>query len=541
MSKQAGTATAVPHEVGAPMSHRQILEALSGILLGLFVAILSSTIVSNALPTILADLHGGESAYTWVVTSTLLAMTASMPIWGKLADLTSKKVLIQSALVIYIFGSVIAGLAQNTTMLIGARAIQGLGAGGLSALGQIILAAMVSPRQRGRYSGYFGAVFALATVGGPLIGGTIVDTSWLGWRWCFYVGVPIAVIAILVLQKTLNLPVVKRHVKVDYLGAFLIAATVSLLLIWVSLAGHNYAWMSWQTAAMLGGTVLLGAAAIVTETRAAEPVIPLHLFSYRTVTLATLASVFAGVAMYSGTTFLSQYFQLSRGASPTKSGLMTMPMVLGLFVSSMVSGQLISRFGKWKRFLVIGTGLLAIGIGLMGTLRVDTNYWLHAVFMLLTGLGLGMTMQNLVLAVQNTVPVGELGAGSSVVSFFRTMGGAIGVSAFGAVLANKVSGYLTDNLAAAHVDPTSAAALQGGGIPNLHTLPAQVVPLVKDAYGHAIGDIFLYAAPFALVGFVVVWFIKEVALRTQSGNERAETKAADGAAGTDDADLVTTR
>ena len=230
------------------MTHRQIMEALSGLLLGMFVAILSSTIVSNALPEIISDLGGGQSAYTWVVTASLLAMTATTPLWGKLADLFSKKLLVQIALIIYVAGSVVAGLSQSTGMLIACRVVQGIGVGGLSALAQIVMAAMISPRERGRYSGYLGATFAVATVGGPLLGGVITDTSWLGWRWCFYVGVPFAVIALIVLQKTLKLPVVKREgVKVDWAGAFFISAAVSLLLLWVTFAGDKYDWISWQT------------------------------------------------------------------------------------------------------------------------------------------------------------------------------------------------------------------------------------------------------------------------------------------------------
>src|SRR4051794_36494169 len=315
---------------GTPvMSHRQILEALSGLLLGMFVTILASTVVSNALPRIISDLHAGESAYTWVVTSTLLALTVSTPIWGKLADLTSKKLLIQLALTIFVLGSALAGLAQNAGMLIAFRAVQGIGAGGLTALVQVILAAMISPRERGRYMGYLGAVFAVGTVMGPLIGGLIVDTSWLGWRWCFYVGVPFAVVALVLLQRTLHLPVVKRRVRIDYLGATLVAAAVSLLLIWVSLAGHQFAWNSVQTYVMVPGAVLLGLLFLLVEQRAAEPIIPLRLFRDRTVTLSTVASLFVGIGLFGGTVFLSQYFQISRGESPTMSGLMSLPLVLG--------------------------------------------------------------------------------------------------------------------------------------------------------------------------------------------------------------------
>src|SRR3954451_5001557 len=307
----------------APMTHRQIMEALSGLLLGMFVAILSSTIVTNALPKIIGDLGGGQSAYTWVVTAALLSMTAATPLWGKLSDLFSKKALVQIALVIYVLGSAAAGLSQNPGMLIACRVVQGIGVGGLSALAQIVMAAMISPRERGRYSGYLGATFALATVGGPLLGGVITDTSWLGWRWCFYVGVPFAVIALIVLQKTLKLPVVKRDVKVDWGGALFISAAVSLLLIWVTFAGDKYDWLSWQTYAMVGGSIVLGLFFVLIESKASEPIIPLRLFRNKTITLASLASLFVGIAMFVGTVFFSQYFQLARGKTPTMSGLMT--------------------------------------------------------------------------------------------------------------------------------------------------------------------------------------------------------------------------
>ncbi|KJY18938.1 MFS transporter, partial [Streptomyces katrae] len=298
---------------GAPMTHSQIMKALSGLMLGMFVAILSSTIVSNALPQIISDLGGTQSSYTWVVTAALLSMTAATPLWGKLSDLFSKKLLVQISLVVYVLGSVVAGLSQNTGMLIACRVVQGIGVGGLSALAQIVMAAMISPRERGRYSGYLGAVFAVATVGGPLLGGVITDTSWLGWRWCFYVGVPFAVIALIVLQRTLHLPVVRRDVKVDWLGAFLISGAVSLLLIWVTQAGDSYDWISWTTLAMTGGAVALGLLFLLVESRASDPIIPLRLFRNKTISLASAASLFVGVAMFSGTVFFSQYFQLARG------------------------------------------------------------------------------------------------------------------------------------------------------------------------------------------------------------------------------------
>ncbi|MFJ8586175.1 MFS transporter [Streptomyces sp. NPDC093595] len=500
---------------GAPMTHRQIMEALSGLLLGMFVAILSSTIVSNALPEIITDLGGGQSAYTWVVTAALLSMTATTPLWGKLADLFSKKLLVQLALVIYVAGSVVAGLSQNTGMLIACRVVQGIGVGGLTALAQIIMAAMISPRERGRYSGYLGATFAVATVGGPLLGGVITDTDWLGWRWCFYVGVPFAIIALVVLQKTLKLPVVKRQVKVDWAGALLISAAVSLLLIWVTFAGDKYDWLSWQTSVMVGGAVVLGALFLLVESKASEPIIPLRLFRNRTITLASLASLFVGVAMFAGTVFFSQYFQLARDKSPTMSGVMTIPMIAGLFVSSTVSGFVITKTGRWKAWLVSGGVLVTGGLGLLGTIRYDTAYWHIGVYMAVLGLGLGMMMQNLVLCTQNQVAPADLGSASSVVTFFRSLGGAIGVSALGAVMANRVTHYVQDGLT--ELGPKGAAlghgGTGGGGIPDLDALPAPIRTVMESAYGHGVADVFLYSAPFALVAFLVTLFIKEVALK----------------------------
>ncbi|WP_204358505.1 MFS transporter [Streptosporangium sp. 'caverna'] len=510
--------TAVPAEAreaapdsAAPMTHRQILEALSGLLLGLFVAILSSTVVSNALPTIISDLHAGETTYTWVITSTLLATTVSTPIWGKLADLMSKKLLVQLGLIIFVIGSAIAGLSQNPGMLITARVIQGLGAGGLTALVQVIMAAMISPRERGRYAGYLGAVFALATVTGPLIGGVIVDTDWLGWRWCFYVGVPFAILALIVLQRTLKIPVLKRQVKIDWTGAILIVASVSLLLVWVSFAGTKYDWLSWQTGAMVGGAIVLALLFILAEMKASEPIIPLWLFRNRAISLAVVSSLMVGVGLFGATTFLSQYFQLARGETPTKAGLMTLPLIAGLALSSTITGQIITRTGRWKIFLVTGAVLLTAGLGLVGgTLAYDSPYWLLAIYMFAMGAGVGMTMQNLVLSVQNQVKISELGVASSSVAFFRTLGGAIGVSALGAVLGNRIIQYTEDGLARLGIHNS----VSDGSIPVISALPAPVRAVVQSAYGDGVGDVFLYAAPTALLALIAILFIKEVPLRT---------------------------
>jgi EmrB/QacA subfamily drug resistance transporter len=523
------SASVAPAEQRGGMTHRQILSALSGMLLAMFVAFLSSTVVSNALPTIITDLKGSQSQYTWVVTATLLASTASTPIWGKLADLFSKKLLIQIAIVIFIVGSMLAGLSQSVPALIGWRVLQGLGLGGLQALVQIAMAAMISPRERGRYSGFLGGTMAVATVGGPLIGGLLVDTSWLGWRWCFYVGVPFAIAALVLLQRTLHLPVTKRKVSIDYLGAAFLTAGVSLLLIWVTLAGNDFAWASTETALFLTGGILSIVAFIVTELRATEPIVPLRLFRDRTTTLAIVASVAIGVAMFGSTVFLGQYLQISRGYSPTAAGLLTIPMVGGLLVSSTVSGILITRTGKWKKFLVAGSVLVAVGFGLLSTIDHATNMVLLGVFLAVLGIGIGMTMQNLVLAVQNTVAATDLGAASSAVAFFRSLGGTIGVSVLGAVLSSRVGTLIQSGLA----DVPGAAAAAGSGDVGLATLndaPAPIRQLIQVSYGDATGRIFLISALLSIITILAIVFIREVALRTESGDQRLQGEVADAAA-----------
>jgi MFS family permease len=440
-------------------------------------------------------------------------MTASTPIWGKLADLFSKKLLVQSALVIYVAGSLVAAFAPDMGVLIGARAIQGLGVGGLTALVQVVIASMVSPRERGRYSGYIGAVFALATVSGPLIGGVIVDAPGLGWRWCFGVGIPVAAVAFVVLQKTLHLPVVRREVHIDYLGAFLIAGGVSLLLTWVSLAGSAYAWASATSYALVAGGVLVLAAAVFVEMRVArQPIIPTRLFRDRTTSLATAASVMVGVAMFGSTVYLSQYFQIARGMSPTRAGLMSIAMVGGLLLSSITTGRIISRTGLWKRYLV--TGMVFVIVGLLLLSRIDDSTPLVEVglFMAILGVGLGATMQNLVLAVQNNAAQSDMGAASALVACFRSMGGAIGVAALGALLSTQVSHRLATGLTALGVQPTANG--DSTSIPDLRALPAPVRALYQSAFGEATGHLFLVAAPFAIGALVCVLFIREVPLRT---------------------------
>ncbi|MEV0002686.1 MDR family MFS transporter [Micromonospora sp. NPDC050980] len=504
----APTATAE----AAPMSRRQTLEALSGLLLVLFVAMLSSTVVSTALPKIIGALNGSQTQYTWVVTATLLTATATTPIWGKLADLFNKKLLIQVAIVVFLAGSVAAGFSQSAGQLIAARAFQGIGVGGLQALVQVAIAAMIPPRERGRYNGYLGGVMALATVGGPLLGGLIVDTSWLGWRWCFFVGVPVAVIALFLLQITLNLPTARRqNVKIDYLGAALIAAGVSVLLIWISFVDGSFAWLSWQTGAMVGGALLLLALAVWVESRAAEPVVPLHIVRERTTALAILGSLAVGMAMFGGAVFLGQYFQIGRGYSPTEAGLLTIPLMGGVLISSIVAGRMITASGRIKPYIVFGSIVLVAGFALLGTIDHETSLVIVGVAMFVVGVGVGMTMQNLVLAVQNTVALKDIGAASASVAFFRSLGGTIGVSVLGAVLARRVTDRITHDLAAAGIPTTGGG---GSSTLNLDALPEPVRQIVRAAYGDATGHIFLISAAIAVVGVVAALLLRPVTLRS---------------------------
>lgn len=494
------------------MTHRQILEALTGLLAALFTALLSTTIVSTALPTIIGDLQGSQTAYAWVITTALLANAASTPIWGKLADLFNKKVLVQSAIVIFVVGSMIAGFAHNVPILLVARVIQGIGMGGLTALVIAIIGTIVSPRDRGRYSGYTGAVMAVSMSGGPILGGVVVDSP-LGWRWCFFVCVPLAVVALVLLQRTLHIETVRKdNVSIDWLGALLLTAGVSVLLVWVSFAGKAdyYAWISRETAMLVGGGVLLLVLTIVVEARHSSPIIPLKIVTERTTGLAIIASIAVGVGLFGATTFLGQYFQTARGYSPTEAGLLSIPMVFGMLLASVGSGQLITKFGSWKPFIIAGSVLLVVGFLLLGTIDHATSLITVGVFITIVGLGTGMLMQNLVLAVQNTVSVQNVGAASSTVAFFRTFGGAIGVSVLGSLLATRVAEKSAAGLAELGVPQGSSS---GGGSLDLDSLPEPIVHVIRTAYGDATGRIFMIAGFVALITLVAVAFIPNRPLR----------------------------
>ena len=511
----------------------------------MFVSMLASTVVGSSLPVIISDLGGDQSAFTWVVTATLLATTVSTPIWGKLADLFNRKLLLQLALVIFVVASAIAGFSQDAGTLITMRVFQGLGAGGLAALSQIVMADIISPRERGKYAGLFGAVMAVATVGGPLLGGVITDT--LGWRWNFFVGLPIAIVALVLLQRTLHLPKrPKTKVSIDYLGIVLISVGVSLLLLWVTFAGNDFEWISVPSLAHgRRRALLLLIIAVVVELRVKEPVIPLGLFKNRTFTLSVIASISVGVAMFGTAVFLSQYMQLARGATPTESGLLTIPMMAGVLISSTVIGALVSRRGKWKGFMVTGGVLLIIGSLLLSRLQYDTDFWYVGVSMFVLGAGVGMLMQNLVLVVQNTTAVKNLGVATSAVTFFRSLGGTIGVAVMGSILGTVVAENIKSGVSglAPEQQLEAAKTLGGGAIPQISQLPDFLRVIVESAYGTGVGDVFLAAVPLAIVTLIAVIFLPNIGLGTQNAIQRAQAEgpAADAtgtATGTGDADAA---
>jgi len=531
------------------MSHRQVLEALSGLLLGMFVSMIASTVVSSSMPIIVHDIHGSQSDYTWVITATLLATTVSTPVWGKLADLVSRKMLLQISLVIFVISSAVAGFSSTPELLIIMRVFQGLGGGGMAALSQIVMADIISPRERGKYMGLFGAVMAVGTIGGPLLGGWMTDhmgvitPDGLGWRWNFFVGIPFAIAAIILLQKTLHLPKLeKRKVSIDYFGIVLLGGGVSLILLWVTFAGNGtYGWTGAPLWQMVGSAAVLLIAFVFVELRSKEPLIDLHLFQNRTFTLAVIGSISVGLAMFGSSVYLSQYMIMARASSPTMAGVKTIPMMAGLLVISTVAGALITRTGKWKRYVVTGSVLLTVALFLLGTIHYDTNYWLVALYMFIMGAGVGMVMQNMVLVVQNAVEPKVMGVASSAVTFFRSLGGTIGVSWLGAMLASKLPNLIGErkgDLQAAvgelaQKDPAALKAFTdaqaAGTLPTPSSMPDTIRPIFEWAYGDAIAHVFFLAAPLAIVTLLAVIFMPNLPLSRQTRSERAEDeKSADG-------------
>ncbi|OLE29816.1 MAG: EmrB/QacA family drug resistance transporter [Actinobacteria bacterium 13_1_20CM_3_68_10] len=496
----------VPAEVGQRQRARLIFGSL---LLVLLLASLDQTIVSTALPTIVGDL-GGVSDLSWVVTAYLLSSTVVGPVYGKLGDQYGRKIVLQVAIVIFLVGSALCGISQNMTELIVFRGIQGLGGGGLFVITIAVVGDIFPPRQRGRYQGYFGGVFGVSTVLGPLLGGFFVDN--LSWRWIFYVNLPIGVIALAVIATAFQPRI--DHVKhtIDYLGSSLLAGGLAAIVLYTSLGGTTYSWTSpWMLALIVGGVLLL-VAFVYAESRAAEPVLPLELFRNRVFSVTSAMGFIVGLALFGAITYLPLYLQDVKGHSPTSSGLLILPLMVGLLTASIGSGQLITRFGRYKPFPVAGTAIMVVGLLLLSRLQVDTSTVVTGAYMLVLGFGLGNVIQVLVLAAQNAVDYKYLGVASSGSTLFRQIGGSIGVSVFGAIFANQLAGNLVGKLPPGARVPSSAA-----NPAVVKQLPAVLRDPFRIAITDALTTVFLVAAGIAVLAFLLSWLLPEVPLKTTAG------------------------
>jgi EmrB/QacA subfamily drug resistance transporter len=494
------------------LSHRRVLIIIGALMLGMFLAALDQTIVSTALPTIVADLHGA-SHLAWIVVAYLLAATVATPLWGKLGDQYGRKIFFQAAIVIFLCGSALSGLSQTMFELIAFRAVQGLGAGGLMVGAQAIVGDIVSPRERGRYQGLFGAVFGVASVIGPLLGGVFVQQ--LSWHWIFYINIPIGAVALVVVAAQVPGNLSRVHHVIDYLGTVVLMLSASSLVLFTSLGGTTYPWGSAPIIAFgVAGAVLLGVF-IVIERRAVEPVLPLHLFSIRAFSVTSVVGFIVGFAMFGAITYLPVFFQIVHGESPTTSGLQLLPLLGGLVVFSAGSGIVISRTGRYRVFPIVGTGLMAVALLLLSQVGIGTSLVVSALFMFVLGVGLGCVMQVLVLIVQNAVPYSELGVATSGATFFRSMGGSFGTAIFGAIFSNVLVGNLVRQLGSAKLPHGLSSAGITPAI--LDKLPAAAHHGIAAAYAESIQTVFIIAAPIGVVAFLVAWLIPQVELRRGVG------------------------
>ena len=510
------TTTAPDPAAGAvAVDHRRILLIIFALMTGMFLAALDQTIVSTALPTIVAELHGA-SHLSWVVTAYLLASTASTPLWGKLGDLYGRKSFFQSSIVIFLVGSILSGLSTSMLMLIAFRAIQGLGAGGLMVGAQAIVGDVVPPRDRGRYQGLFGAVFGLTTVIGPLIGGLFTQN--LSWRWVFYVNIPFGIAALFVTAAVLPGATRKVQHVVDYAGTVLLAGGATALVLLTSTGGINYAWSSAPIIIMGVAGVVLLVSFVLVERRVSEPLMPLKLFRIRTFSAASAVGFVVGFAMFGAITFLPLFLQDVRGASPTISGLEILPLMAGLLITSIGSGQVISRTGRYKAFPVAGTAIMTVGLFLLSLVGLHTPNLLLYLYMFVLGVGLGAVMQVLVLAVQNAVPYSELGVATSSATFFRSIGGSFGAAVFGAIFANVIAGKLVSALRGLHLPPGLSSASVSPAI--LDHLPAAARHAYQAAFASSLQEVFRVAVPIGAVAFLLSFLLPEIRLRTAAPGHR---------------------
>jgi EmrB/QacA subfamily drug resistance transporter len=536
--------THVQGEVQQERTHKEIMFVLSGLMVGMLLAALDQTIVSTALKTIVIDLHG-LNHYTWVVTAYLLTSTASTPLYGKISDLYGRRIIFQFAIITFLIGSFAAGISTSMTELISFRALQGLGAGGLMSLTFVIIGDLVAPRERGRYQGYFGAVWGLSSVAGPLLGGFFSDHHLLiaGWRWIFYINLPFGIAALIITSASLHIPFHKRDHKIDYLGAFLMVMAIVSLLMAVSVYGpENHAtdstvgWTGIKTILGFIFAVVFTIAFIFQENRAPEPVLPLRLFKNHTVTLTSIVGFIIGAGMFGAIVLLPLYYQVVKDNSATVSGLKLIPFMLGIVTLSITSGRQIAKTGKYKRWPVIGLFIMGTGVALLATIGVNTSFWWIALYSIMIGGGLGMAMQNIVIALQNAIDLKDIAVATSANTFFRSIGSTIGVAVFGTVYGNALTHYISKGMVTlAKTQPSLAQAVTPGQMnatmqdPNLlfkPNFPAVVRDNILHSYTQAFHVVFLVAAPVCFLGFIVVSFLREHPLRTSAAAQKAREEAA---------------
>ena len=518
-------------------THREIMVILGGLMTGMLLAALDQTIVSTALKNIVEEFDG-LNHYTWVVTAYLLTSTASTPLYGKISDIYGRRPVFQFAIVTFLIGSFLAGASQNMTQLIATRALQGLGAGGLMALTFVIIGDIVPPRDRGKYQGYFGAVWGLSSVAGPLLGGFFSDHNKIlgvtGWRWIFYINLPIGIASLIITSAVLHIPKIKRSHSIDYVGAVLMVLSVCLVLLSVSIYGPQYGWGDSRTVTYLVAGIVLAVVFLMWEKRAKEPILPLYLFKNHTFSLTSALGAVIGAGMFGAIVMLPLYFQVVKGYSATSAGLKLIPLMLGIVTTSIFSGKMISKHGHYKRYPIMGTAIMTVGVLLMTRLEIDTPYWQISIYAIMVGAGLGLSMQTIVIALQNAVDFKDMGVATSSNTFFRSLGSVFGTAIFGSILTNRVAHYLTANFAdLAAKNPAAMAGFDPSklkGITNstavLNTLPPVAKNTALEAFVSSFHIVFYAAAPVTAIGFLLALMLRETPLRTSNDYAAAREESA---------------